>query len=129
MEPKFISGIENLNKVVYDNKEKIIMFLFTASWCGPCKQLKKDLYHESTPTEGICHEFSKTLHVLYLDADDEENEELLNIYEITALPTQVLVRLNSNSENNDAKIEVLDKIEGGDVISLRMKLEKHCLKL
>ena len=34
MEPKFISGIENLNKVVYDNKEKIIMFVLFIAIIG-----------------------------------------------------------------------------------------------
>ncbi len=124
MEPKFISGIENVNKEVYEHNDKVVMFLFTASWCGPCKQLKKELY--TSESEGICFDYKDKFHVIYLDADNEENEELLQMYEVSALPTQVLVKLIMQNEGNVAKIDVLEKLEGCDVINLRMKLDQHC---
>ncbi len=122
MEPVYISGTTDLNENIYKNKDKKHLLIFTASWCGPCKILKKELYNKEEPASGICNEYLNHLNVVYIDVDT--NDELSQIYNISSLPTQVLIQLNENKENNTIEVKELDRLEGCDIIKLRMSLEK-----
>ena len=125
MKPNFVAGMDNVNKELYDNKDKLVLFVFTASWCGPCKMLKKELFNEES-NEGICTEYANSLHVMYLDADEDENGELLQSYEVSSLPTQVLAKLDYTTDPGKATIKVIEKIEGCDIVKLRMVLQNNC---
>lgn len=52
---------------------------FYATWCGPCKVLSKKL------------DDFKACDVLKIDVEDEENEDLVEKYQIKSVPTLVLV--------------------------------------
>ena len=122
--PEYISGIDELDSILQKNINKTIMLMFTASWCGPCKKLKSQLYSiDDDKNEcGICVEFKDKLLVVYIDVDDENNGELTDIYNVTAMPTQVLLQSDFNEKDNTIKINKIDEIVGCDIISLRMIL-------
>jgi thiol-disulfide isomerase/thioredoxin len=105
-----IIGIDQLNENIYLNKEKIIMLYFGAEWCGPCKQLKKKLLNQNE---------MKDLYICYIDVDEDENKEIVEIYEVNNLPTMFFINLNEDNE-----IEVLNKIIGYDWIGINFAYNK-----
>ncbi len=108
-----ISGIDELNKSIYLNKEKLIMLYFGASWCGPCKKLKAKLHNPSEIKE------ISNLHVCYLDIDDDNNKDLIDMYSVESLPTLYFIKLN-----NDNEVEILDKIIGYDWVGIKFAYDK-----
>lgn len=106
----YIKGYQELNNLLWENKEKKIMLYFGATWCGPCMQLKKKINDEK--------EKLKELLVIYIDCDESENEEILKDWNVKALPTQVFVFLNGD------KVIKNDIIEGYDWIKLLMVYNK-----
>lgn len=102
-----VEGFDELNKAIVDNKDSLILLYFGASWCGPCMMLKEKI---ETNKEEI-----KNLVVLYVDCDSSDNEEIVEQYNVSALPTQIFVHLDNDKVVKD------DKIEGYDWIQLVMK--------
>jgi len=98
-----INGITMLNELIYLNKDKLILFYFGASWCGPCKTLKKKI------NEAEYNKELKEMEIFYIDNDELDNSELFEIYNVKDLPTLFFVRLN-----NKLEIEILNKIIGYD---------------
>jgi thiol-disulfide isomerase/thioredoxin len=103
-----ILGIEELNKSIYLNKDKLIMLYFGALWCGPCKKLKATL---SNPTE---IEKISNMYICYLDIDNDNNKELVEIYNVESLPTIHFIKLNDDNE-----VEILDTVIGYDWDSIK----------
>ncbi len=60
---------------------KPIVFVFSATWCGPCQKMKKDVY----PSEAIKPYHDKFVWA-YLDADDKDNEKLAKQYGVGGIP-------------------------------------------
>jgi thiol:disulfide interchange protein len=108
-----ISGIEELNKSIYINKNKLIMLYFGASWCGPCKKLKLKL-HDPTEIEEISN-----MHVCYLDIDNESNRELVEMYNVESLPTIYFIKLNEENE-----VDILHTIIGYDWVGIKFAYNK-----
>jgi thioredoxin 1 len=104
-----ISGIEELNKSIYFNKNKLIMLYFGSSWCGPCKKLKSRL-HDPKEMEEISN-----MHICYLDIEDENNSELIDMYNVESLPTIYFIKLNEENE-----VEILKKIIGYDWVGIKI---------
>ena len=109
-----VEGYEELNKIIIDNNDKQIMLYFGATWCGPCMMLKEKIQKEKDEI--------KDLVVVYIDCDCADNEDILDQYKVTALPTQIFVHLDDNKVIND------DTIEGYDWIQLLMKYNELCGK-
>ena len=107
-----VNNLDSLDKNIWNNRDKIIMLYFGASWCGPCEQLKSRLCDDNYMKE------MPLLHVIYLDIDLEELKEINEKYSISSLPTQILILLDTN------KIVELDRIEGYDWIKLKMLYTK-----
>lgn len=112
---KTIVGIDELDKFIINNADKIILLYFGAIWCGPCKILKDRLNNSETKTElpNLC--------VGYIDIDNEENNEIITLYDVTILPTQTFVKLSKNS------VKIIDQVVGYDWTKLLMiynKIEK-----
>ena len=122
MEPQFKVG-NQVDTAIYENKDKLILLVFTATWCNPCKQLKKQLY-DSSSKEGLVVDFKDKLHVIYIDADTEENGDLIECYEVSALPTQKLIKLNFDSVKNTANVQVLHTLQGCDIPGLIHKINE-----
>ena len=105
-----IIGIEDLDNFIIEAsaQNKVIMLYYGASWCGPCKQLKKRLSEPDSKT------MMPNLVVAHLDVDEELNSKLVKRYKVSALPTQILITLS-----NDKIIEV-SRIEGYDFTKLKL---------
>ena len=98
-----IEGYEQLNSLLWENKEKNVMLYFGATWCGPCMQLKEKINEEK--------EKLKELVVIYVDCDIPENEDILNDWNVKSLPTQIFVHLNDTNVVKDHIIEGYDWIQ------------------
>jgi len=110
---KKISGIEELDEFILDNKNNVILLYFGAEWCGPCKQLKNRLIEPDTI------QIMPKLIVSYLDVDDEENASLVKRYKIKSLPTQIYIKLNDN------KVVETNRIEGYDFMKLKLDYDSY----
>jgi thiol-disulfide isomerase/thioredoxin len=88
---------------------KNIIFMFTAKWCGPCKYMKKtieDIFINKYPgTEFI-----------YLDVDEPELGNLVNLMNIDSMPTFILNRIVDN------RLSLVDRFSGADID----RLENMC---
>ena len=105
-----VIGYDQLNELIWNNKDKLILLYFGASWCGPCLQLKEKIINQKDEV--------KEMVVLHLDCDLEENEDIVSDWNITALPTQIFVHLEDTNVVKD------DRIEGYDWIKLKMVYEE-----
>ena len=105
-----IIGIDNLDNFIIEStsQNKVIMLYFGASWCGPCKQLKKRLAEKESQI------MMPDLVVAHLDVDEELNAKLVKRYKVSSLPTQILIKLNE-----DIIVEV-SRIEGYDFTKLKL---------
>jgi thiol:disulfide interchange protein len=108
-----IIGIKQLDKIIYLNKQKIIILYFGATWCKPCQKLKNNL---SNPQELID---MKDLFTCYIDIDNENNKNIVDIYNVEHLPTIFFIDLD---ENNN--IIILHKIIGYDWFGIKFTYAK-----
>jgi thiol-disulfide isomerase/thioredoxin len=108
-----INGINELDNFILNNNDKIICLYFGAPWCGPCKKLKLKIEDEGNlkemPLLAICH----------IDVDNDLNKDIIDIYEVTNLPTQIFIIINKKNH-----IKIFDKIIGYDWIGFKMMYEK-----
>ncbi len=114
-----ISGVSELDSFIIENSEeqKVLLLYFGASWCGPCKTLKKKLQEKDSV------DLMPKLVVAHLDVDDESNAKLCKKYKIESLPTQVFVTLD------DTKVRQFAKIEGYDFTRLKMEYDRYVSEL
>lgn len=72
----------NFDKVINSSKEVTLLY-FSASWCSPCRLFKPIIEEVST-------DFKDDIDILKLDAD--EAKEAVNRYNITSVPTIILLK-------------------------------------
>lgn len=72
--------LKHLNK--YANG-KLSVVLFTASWCGPCKKIKGEIYNKGSPGE-LSVKYKDDVCFFYIDI--ETNPKLADEYGINAVP-------------------------------------------
>jgi thioredoxin 1 len=114
-----VNGINNLNKQIVLNKDSFIMLYFGATWCGPCNKLKLKL-HDTNEIKSL-----QNLSIIYIDIDEEENKEIIDIYDVASLPTLIFIKLNEENE-----ITILNTIIGYDwqgIIFSYEKIKKNCI--
>ena len=73
---------------VLDN-QNLILFYFTASWCGPCKQV-------SPVIEELSEKLKEKVIFYKIQIDDDSNEEICEKCQIKSVPTFILFK-NRNS--------------------------------
>ena len=76
---------ENFSQHVTEKSNIVIKFTAPA-WCGPCKRMAPE-YHKA---EDFMKELGSTLVFAYLDVD--LNSDIAEKYNITSLPTLVLIK-------------------------------------
>jgi len=70
------------------NPNRVYFLDFMANWCGPCKLIKPFIQETATSyvNEGKDVEFYMVV------SDDDDNEELVQHYNVNALPTFMLFK-------------------------------------
>jgi thiol-disulfide isomerase/thioredoxin len=93
------NSMVDLDKIVMVNKDKLLLLYFGASWCGPCKFLKKNLTDDK-----LMSNYSKMISV-YIDVDNDNFSDLCKTYNIASLPTQIITILKNDQLLNIHKLE------------------------
>ena len=85
-----VNSFEELNNFITTSHSmnKKIMLTFSASWCGPCKNLKEMIYKTNLERE-------KNVAIAYIDID--KNDSLAERFHVKSLPTQVFVELQNGN--------------------------------
>lgn len=89
-----------LDNFVINNNDKIILLYFGAVWCGPCKKLKNILKDEE-----FMKQYEK-LSVVYIDIDNDNLEEIVELYNISSIPVVCLSLLIDN------QVKTIDTVIG-----------------
>jgi len=110
-----MSNLDKILQVLHKNENEIILLLFTADWCKPCKQLKERL---STSDDEYAKQLLNLKYIV-IDIDDPDNEELCDKFNITNIPHQIFITLIKN--NDKYEIKKLDELIGNDIIGLVTK--------
>jgi thioredoxin 1 len=102
---------ESFNKLLEDFNG-VAMIDFTASWCGPCQQMKP--VYEKLSSDQDLNEVS------FYSLDVDQNPLTTQKFGVTAMPTLILVKIDSGQK----KIEVLEVIRGftNNLLSLKTKI-------
>jgi len=79
-------------KLKAQQENKIIFIDFYTSWCGPCKQMAKNIF----PLENVGEFYNKNFVCYKLDAEKGEGVKLAKHYGVRAYPTYVFA--NSDGE-------------------------------
>lgn len=95
----------NQLRTVSENLKCLIVLLFTAEWCGPCKQLKPRL-------EQLSKQYTN---VVFLKIDVDKCESLSYHFGIKSLPTIHFIKKNV----------ILNTVTGLDIQSIHDNLTKY----
>ncbi len=93
------NSMTDLDTIVLENKDKLLLLYFGASWCGPCKFLKKNLTDDK-----LMSNYNKMVSV-YIDVDNDNFSDLCKTYNIASLPTQIITILKNDQLLNIHKLE------------------------
>lgn len=85
---QFNMTLEEFQSLQSNNPNKVYFIDFMADWCGPCKLMKPFIQETATNylNEG------KDIEFYMIVSDDDENEELVQHYNVNALPTFMLFK-------------------------------------
>lgn len=72
------------------DKNVDLIIMFTATWCGPCTIVHKELIKLAALRQG------RQLRVLALDHDHEENQKLATELGVASLPTLIFIGRDAN---------------------------------
>lgn len=83
---KEVSG-DDCFRVLDDSK--MVLFYFTASWCGPCQKI-------SPKIEELSDKISEKVSTYKISIDNDENEEVCEKCQIKSVPTFILFKERSS---------------------------------
>lgn len=73
-------------------EKKLLILQFTAKWCQPCKVMDREVFADPAVRQFV----DQHLVVYKVDVDEPANRRLRNEYQISALPTTVLLRASGS---------------------------------
>ena len=88
--------------------KKLVLFYFTAAWCGPCKNITPSI-------EEISKKLGEKIDFYKIAIDDDENEEICEKCQIKSVPTFILLK-----ERNSLGI-----INGADLKNLLILIKNN----
>ena len=124
---RFYEGSYNEALAQAAKENKIIFIDFYADWCGPCKQMAKEVFTDSL----IGEYFQSKIIALQLNTEDKNNKENVKKYKVTAMPTLAFVRpdgkIISIATGARGKEDFLKmaQIATGDALSFEDLYNKH----
>ena len=68
---------------------KMVLFYFTASWCGPCQRI-------SPKVEELSNKISERVNTYKISIDNDENSEICEKCQIKSVPTFILFKNRSS---------------------------------
>ena len=102
----FIDIVDAEQFTDYVNRDAVTIICFSAVWCGPCRQIAKDL-------DKLAYEFPAAN---FLKVDADTNPDIFQKCSVTVLPTFLAVRQGKE----------LGHIIGADVKGLKSLLRMIC---
>lgn len=81
-------SLSEFQTLQYNNPNKVYFLDFMATWCGPCKIIKPFI-HE---TADNCASNNDNIEFYMVICDDESSDEIVQHYNINALPTFMLFK-------------------------------------
>ncbi len=102
-----VHSIEQWNEIVaaHESNGNILVCKCSANWCAPCRALAPKL-------EALAQNYDES-QVLFLSIDIEENEEIANKFNITSLPTTLIIK----------NCDVVKTIVGADLVGIKMGID------
>lgn len=82
--------MEALDKARKENKP--VFLDVYASWCGPCKKLKKSTFKD----EEVGEYFNKNFICVAIDGETEEGKAILDKYKVRSYPTLIIADYEGN---------------------------------
>ena len=114
MKPFILSNIGTFEELTYilhqQSNNQLCVVIFTAKWCGPCQNLKREIFNE-LKEDGLSVVYSKKgVRFFYLDVD--ENRELVeSSFRINSIPTTFFIA--TFQEKDEIVYKQLDVVSGG----------------
>jgi len=102
-----IKSIDQWNEIVaaHESNGNILVCKCSANWCAPCKALAPKI-------ESLAQTYDIEK-VLFLSIDIEENEEIANKFNITSLPTTLIIK----------NCDVIKTIVGADFAGIKIGID------
>lgn len=100
---KNIETMKELNNFIKNNNNVALQFL--ASWCGPCNKFKERVIEEYMVNEKL-----KKISFGLCDIDNDEFEDLIDLFNIKSIPTVIFVKLENKTVVEKYKMEGYDWI-------------------
>nr|2VIM_A Chain A, THIOREDOXIN [Fasciola hepatica]CAB65014.1 thioredoxin (TRX) [Fasciola hepatica] len=102
---RVLATAADLEKLINENKGRLIVVDFFAQWCGPCRNI-------APKVEALAKEIPE---VEFAKVDVDQNEEAAAKYSVTAMPTFVFIK--------DGK--EVDRFSGANETKLRETITRH----
>ncbi|XP_060886758.1 thioredoxin-like [Labrus mixtus] len=102
-----VENLEDFQNILKEAGDKLVVVDFTATWCGPCKQIGPKFVEESKKPENK--------NVIFLKVDVDEAEDVSGHCKISCMPTFQFYK-------NGVKI---DEFSGANAAQLIEKTQAH----
>nr|XP_033507789.1 thioredoxin isoform X2 [Epinephelus lanceolatus] len=103
---RHVETLEEFNAILKEAGDKLVVVDFTASWCGPCKQIGPHFDELSNKAENK--------NVIFLKVDVDEAQDVAAKWDIGAMPTFIFIK-------NEKKVT---EVVGADPGKLGKKLQE-----